>query len=661
MLLIPSVLTAQTEPLTCGPQCDHVDHDFEDWLAFRASGSRESNYFTKYIPVAFHSFNGAITPEIAENAFALLQEQMLGSNIVPCRHQGNFYNEWEDLETEHPVYDNPLYFQAMQAVEMANTPATDVCNIFVFESVGDGIGGFSWINQNPATRPWDGIYLKATSSATSTITHEMGHYCGLYHTFNAGSCNNPESDCELQGDRVCDTPPTSVNFSCENPFCESADYTNHMDYTPNECRDHFTLGQITRMHTLLVNGNRSSVWQSGLCSDPELLDVSVLSITNSRRCDEDFTPIVKLGNYTMIDAENILLNVTMNGQNWDTLVNVPSFSIASFEGPALDGNYMQEYTVDAYILLTGDTDPDNNVNSTPHNPMPYAVLNVDVQHDAWPESEQWKVYREGQVGSLFTGLPSYAQGGSWGSVTSYDTWEDGFNYVPLFTHDEVCLVGGCYSGFFRHFGYASTQELYNPSNPDYQGMECGISVYIDRGLETDTIYEYFITAFDEDGNLNIMTEEDNHEYLWAGFVHGTSQDQEYNYCVEDLYWELVDDIEDDPEFECLGDFDGDGAINLDDLLAICTEMGKEGECQCDMDGDADVDVQDFAAFLGLYGTDCEGEELPPPPVRVLEELGLNPVYYTMEGKRVPPGPVAFGVYIAEFEINGVKNRIKVIQ
>jgi hypothetical protein len=111
---------------------------------------------------------------------------------------------------------------------------------------------------------------------------------------------------------------------------------------------------------------------------------------------------------------------------------------------------------------------------------------------------------------------------------------------------------------------------------------------------------------------------------------------------------------------CLVDFDGDGNIDLEDLLAICGELGKEGECTCDMDADADVDITDFAAFLGVYGTDCEGEELPPPTVRNLEELGLNPTYYNMEGKVVPFGPVARGLYIAEFELNGINQRIKVI-
>ena len=111
----------------------------------------------------------------------------------------------------------------------------------------------------------------------------------------------------------------------------------------------------------------------------------------------------------------------------------------------------------------------------------------------------------------------------------------------------------------------------------------------------------------------------------------------------------------------MGDFNDDGERQLDDLLMICGELGTTGAaCVCDTDGDMVVDIVDFANFLQVYGIDCEGNELPPPTVRQLEDLGLNPTYLTMDGKVVPAGPVARGAYIAQFEINGVRNTVKVI-
>ena len=636
----------------CGAECSHVDHDFEDWLAFRTSGNREGAYFTKYLPVAFHNFNGATTPEQVEAAFALLQEQMLGTNIIPCRHQTNFYNEYDSLETEHPIYDNPLYYQALQAVEIANTPATEVCNIYVFGNVGAGIAGFSWINNNPSNIHWDGIYLKSDWVNSNVITHEMGHYCGLYHTFNAGQCNSYESDCETQGDRVCDTPPTSANLSCSNPYCDEADYTNHMYYTENSCRDHFTPGQIQRMHTLLVNGGRQTVWQSGLCSDPNLLDVGVLSVNNTNRCDEDYTPTVRLSNYTNIDAENVDLTVIMNGQQWDTIVNVPAHSISSFTGPTLQGEFLQTYNGEAFIFLIGDNFPENNVNTFAHNPLPLAVLNIDIQHDWWPESEQWKVYKEGAGGSYTTGSLYYARGGSWGNDDSYDSYLNGMTNEPLFTHDEICLTGGCYNGYFRHAGYAHTQEVF--ANTQYAGIVCGVDFYVQRGLETDTLYSYHRTAFGPNGEWNWLGE-GSEEYNW-GWHHGPSSEHVYDYCVDDMYYELLTPGEPE-ETPCLGDFNEDGDIDLSDLLSICSELGKEGECTCDMDGDGDVDVNDFSSFLGVYGSDCDGQQLPPPTLRSLEEKGFNPVLVDMAGRRVER--TAPGIYIAQIEVEGLRLYVKV--
>lgn len=648
---------AQEASLACGQECSHVDHDFEDWLQLRRSGNRNSDYFVKYIPVAFHSYNGAITAEQADSAFTILQEQMLGSGIVPCRAEGNFFHEWSNLPTEDPIYDNPLYFQAMQAADLAGTPAVEICNIHVFESIGTGIAGFSWINQNPATRPWDGIYLRGASATTSTITHEMGHYCGLFHTFNGGQCNGVEADCETEGDRVCDTPPTFINYSCDNPTCETADYTNHMDYTPNSCRDHFTTGQILRMHAILNNGYRASVWQSGECTDPNFLDVQLLSVRNERRCDDVFVPVIKVANFSAIDAEDAQLTVILNGQTFEATLDVPAMSIQSVEGDEMSVPYDGDYNGEAFVTVVADVNPDNNVSTFQYSPRPLATFNVVIQHDAWPESEQWKLYKDGQASSLYTGQQWYAAAG-YNTNQPYDTYEGGFTYEPYFTHDEVCLSEGCYGGWFRHHGYASTQELYDSDNAEYEDMVCGVDVYVERGFEVDTLYSYHTTAFSDSCGINIICEEQNQEFM-IGEIGGSSLDWVYDLCVEARYDELVETEESiDP---CMGDFDGDGKRQLNDLLMICGELGMSGPaCVCDTDGDMVVDIIDFANFLQVYGLDCEGNEMPPPTVRLLEEMNLNPIYYTIEGKLVPTGPVARGIYIAEITVNNSRVRIKTV-
>ena len=50
-----------------------------------------------------------------------------------------------------------------------------------------------------------------------TLTHEVGHYLGLNHTFNGG-CDS--GSCSSSGDLICDTSPqNSATFGCNGSSC----------------------------------------------------------------------------------------------------------------------------------------------------------------------------------------------------------------------------------------------------------------------------------------------------------------------------------------------------------------------------------------------------------------------------------------------------------
>jgi hypothetical protein len=87
-----------------------------------------------------------------------------------------------------------------------------------------------------------------------TVTHEVGHYLGLFHTFDGG-CGG--GNCYTSGDRICDTnAESSPTFGCPGSkvSCGNQDpKDNYMDYSDDLCMRKFTAEQVNRMRCTLEN------------------------------------------------------------------------------------------------------------------------------------------------------------------------------------------------------------------------------------------------------------------------------------------------------------------------------------------------------------------------------------------------------------------------
>lgn len=217
------------------------------------------------VPVIFHVLHHGETAYVSESRLAQQLQQLnadFRSARVTFELDAAEYSDEESWYLMAPAELAGEYELPDVEAEVKTALGRDrerALNVYVAEIAFEGLLGW-------ATFPWqiednmalDGVVIghqtipdpaQADAPLGRTLTHEVGHWLGLLHTFQNG--------CEEPGDGVEDTPfqaePTSGCPRSE-PSCPNSEepdpVANFMNYSDDSCMQSFTDRQVRRIHAL---------------------------------------------------------------------------------------------------------------------------------------------------------------------------------------------------------------------------------------------------------------------------------------------------------------------------------------------------------------------------------------------------------------------------
>jgi hypothetical protein len=396
-------------------------------------------------------------------------------------------------------------------------------------SIYDGVVSSYWAVGRTETAVWTHYKI---------LTHEVGHWANLKHTWGDQSGNQASDGCSYD-DGVEDTPNTIGNTGCDTEAisCGTQDNVqNYMDYS--NCSSMFTKGQSDRMVAALNSdvGGRSNLWTAEN-HDLVFIDSEFLPriVYNDQSFTEDFSNDGSINSTISIE----LIDLAFAGEG--ALNEGVDFSSANLpDGTSIAVNITSSTTAD--IIMTGQVDnhleEDALSNIEVHffetaflnvafdeiyNPSktnigltfmdPYEIVFVDLVDDVhnFFEGQSWKWFTMGSGGADFglfhydlvnIKLETYGNGAICESGTS--------NISPLGIgvevgpNSEITEPGAWYP------------EQLDLSNPDYTAWN-GQTAY--AGVE-----------FQKNGNnhygwIRLMVSEDGRHYYALDMAYNEAPEQ----------------------------------------------------------------------------------------------------------------------------------------
>ena len=203
------------------------------------------------VDVVWHVIRDGNTGAISSNAMNS------SINILNNAYNNFSFNLIATTDTDNATWYSSCDSNSVENAMKSALRQGDSSTLNIYScSPGGGILGYATFPSDYDSNPLvDGVVILDESvpggnaspyNEGDTLTHEVGHWAGLYHTFQGG--------CNGNGDFVGDTAPErSPAYGCPTgrDTCRNRagddPITNFMDYTDDSCMDTFSSGQDDRM------------------------------------------------------------------------------------------------------------------------------------------------------------------------------------------------------------------------------------------------------------------------------------------------------------------------------------------------------------------------------------------------------------------------------